>query len=160
MSKTKTADIRVLSWSARFAIIDHFNPTDKVICEVFGVDADELNTARELRGKNTIAVDTNIDVSVYGSFFNPKSRRTATTHTPARTATKAKRGKRGNKIDTAFQAVSGTHVSATVFATEHGVSLAVLRQAKRFDKTGMAPVHVKKSKETGKLEIWREVVTK
>ncbi len=160
MSKTKTADILGLSWSARFAIIDHFKPTDSVICEVFGVDADELNTARELRGKNTIAVDTTIDVSVYDSFFNPKSRRTTTTHTPARTATKTKRGKRGNKIDTAFQAVTPTPVPATTFATKHDVSLAVLRQAKRFDKTGMSPVHVKKSKESGELMIWREAETK
>ena len=158
MSKIKTADIRGLSWSARFAIIDHFNPTDTVICKVFGVDADELTTARELRDKNTITVDTTIDVSAYGSFFNPNARRTATTHTPARTATKAKRGKRGKKIDTAFNAVTPTPVPVTEFAAEHDVSVAVLRQAKRFDKTGGTPVHVKKSKDTGELEIWREAV--
>lgn len=160
MSNTKVANIRDLSWSARFALIDHFKPSDEMICEVFGVDKDELNTARDLRGKS-ISVDTTIDVITYESFFNPMTRKPATTiHKPARTATRkttgGKRGKRGDKINAAFAAVTMKPVPAEIFAKKKGVSLAVLRQAKRFDKTDKPPVHVKKSKQTGKLMIWRE----
>lgn len=159
----KNIELGSLGWGDRFALIDHYKPTDETIMEVFGIDANELETAREFRKAGTFTVNKNLDVKPYAeAFANPTS--SVTSHKPARSATKAavtkavtKRGKRGNKIQTAFAAITAKAVPAETFAKKHGVSLAVLRQAKRFDKTGGGVVHVKKDKNNGKLMIWREI---
>lgn len=85
----------------------------------------------------------------------------ATTHSKPESATKPtatakKRGRQSNKIANAFAGLTSTPVNIDEYAKSHGVSVAVLRQAKRFDKsTGTGSVHVKKDKETGSLMIWR-----
>lgn len=84
-----------------------------------------------------------------------------TSHTKPESATKStpvakKRGRQSNKIANAFASLTSTPVSVESYAKEHGVSVAVLRQAKRFDKSGaVGQVHVKKDKESGSLMIWR-----
>ena len=67
-----------------------------------------------------------------------------------------KRGRKGNNITNAFAAIPSSPVSAETFATQHNVSIAVLRQSKRFDTTGLGPVNVRKDKSAGTLMIWRE----
>lgn len=84
------------------------------------------------------------------TIVNPNAPTTATTHTPK------KRGKKGDKIALAFASITTTPVSVDEVSKQYGVSIAVLRQAKRFDKTGMDGVCVKKDKTTGSLMIWRE----
>lgn len=77
-----------------------------------------------------------------------------------------KRGRKGDQIVKAFKAVPlGEREDAAVdletFAKGFGVSVKSLRQLKRYDscpETGQ--VFAKKSKDTGKLEIWREPNTK
>lgn len=83
-----------------------------------------------------------------------------TTHTnPAA----KKRGRKGSKIQQALLAVPKSPVNINSFMTQHGVSLAVLRQSKRF-VAGLDPavqerigtVHVKQDKSTKTLTIWRD----
>jgi hypothetical protein len=173
-----STDVNTLNWSDRFAIIDKFTPADEVICHTMNVTQDELDTARDLRSHGNFKAKPDINVNDYKSLMvdtvvaKPKKTKPATTHTkptkkktattPPSTATKPvkvpkKRGRKGSKIADAFMAVPATAVSAADFIAEHGVSLAVLRQSRRFDKSGLdGAVRVKQDKETKTLMVWRE----
>jgi hypothetical protein len=70
-------------------------------------------------------------------------------------ATKRKPGRKGRNVVNAFINVPYVPTSAIAFASQHGVSVAVLRQAKRFDKVGHGKVTVKKDKDSNTLMIWR-----
>jgi len=176
-----------LSWNDRFALIDHFNPSDKTIVSVMGVTQEELNTARGLRSSGVFSPTDNLDTASYETVFATDSsddvttpattaskpgRKGGSTSTkkdsgsrggkkPAQTATKKKaapkkRGRKGSNIKTAFAAVPTSPTDVETFAKTHGVSIAVLRQAKRFDTEGVGKVHVKKDKASSTLMIWRE----
>jgi hypothetical protein len=70
-----------------------------------------------------------------------------------------KRGRKGTKILDAFQAVPETPTPVDAFMQNYEVSLPVLRQASRFDKSGLTGrVRVKKDKDSKTLMIWREEV--
>jgi len=174
------AKLNELSWGERFAVIAKLNPTDEQIQAALGIDADELAMARELLSKGTFAIDQTINPDLYADAFGTvavakteevevttkkvtTAKRVRNVAPPA-TATKPvkvakKRGRKGTKIALAFAAIDTTPVAAEVFASQHGVSLNVLRQAKRFDQTGIAGrVHVKKVNNV--LSVYREAVTK
>jgi len=176
MSKDK---INTLNWSDRFALIDKYSPSDEVICNTLGLNTDELNTARDLRASGNFQAASEINVDEYADMFK-NAAKTESVTAPARnsgitshvkptikttaplTSTKPvkeskKRGRKGSKISEAFIAIPTTAIPAEQFATDHSVSLAVLRQSRRFDKSGLGPVRVKKDKETKQLMIWREV---
>jgi len=155
MSKIKA---ETLTWNQCFALIDHYKPNDNTICSVLGVSADELQTARQMRSTGLFTAATNIDVEKYKNLFP-----TATVHTrpstepgtSPRVKIAKKRGRKGNKIQNAFLAVPAQPVPAEEFAEKNNVALSVLRQSKRFDKTGLGPVNVRMNRETKVLMIWR-----
>ena len=170
-----------MSWPDRLALIDHFNPADTHICAVFKVTPDELKTARELRDVGTLIPTANIDATKFNEMFSADAKievaikptamvktTTATTHSKPETASKKvkepkKRGRHGNNISTALLAIPSSQVSAEDFCKKHNISLAVLRQSKRFIKT-MEPtaqvtvgkVNVRQDKTTKVLMVWRE----
>jgi len=155
--------VDTLSWNQRFALIDRFKPADAVICEALGVSSEELQTARQMRSSGTFTSAVDMDVEKYSSLFGG-----ATTHTrkptnsTPETASKRireakKRGRKGNKIQIAFMAVPTQPITASQFAKQHNVSMAVLRQAKRFDKTNIGGDVCVKMDKNKTLMIWREV---
>lgn len=174
----------LLSWNDRFALIDAYNPSATAICAAFKLSPAELKTAISLREAGTFAPNKNLDTSKYVDLFSTNEpdlitaptavkTSTATVHSFPETATKRvvvkqpqKRGRKGNKITDALLAVPTTPVSVDSFTQEHGVSVAVLRQAKRFIEK-MTPdqisqvgnVVVKKNKDTQTLMIWKELPT-
>lgn len=179
MSKSKT-----MSWNDRFALLDHYEPSDATACDAFGVTQDELTTARDMRVAGAFTATPDIDVNSYSKMFasaeqpvakvSTKSTRrggatsttkTKTTSVKPVTATKKvkepkKRGRKGDNIAKAFAAIPTSPTPVEAFATTHGVSIAVLRQSKRFDKTeGGGTVRVKKDKESKALMIWRETAS-
>jgi len=148
--KNIQSTVASLSWGQRFALIEAYKLSAEAACEAFGVTTEELTTASDLKGKGIFKIDTVMDVAPYGELFGvapvAKAPRTAGPATK-KVATPKKRGRKGDKITTAFLAVPVTPVSVEAFMSEFGVSLAVLRQAKRFDTTELAstrPVRVKK----------------
>lgn len=169
---------KIMSWSDRFALIDHFQPTDASVCAAFNLTQAELDTARSLRAQGTFVANPNLDVEKFKSVFTTGSTPqpvtvtpkvpTATVHARPESATKQpkvpqKRGRKGNKITSALQAVPTTPMSVDTFIQQHGVSLAVLRQAKRFvekmdttDAAKVGNVMVRQDKVTKQLMIWRE----
>ncbi len=168
------------TWGQRLALIDAYSPTDGVACTALSVTIDELGAARELLSKGTISLDTSVVKGNSDIFKGVKAAATTTrvaktdkpekaakkttakkAGVPAATAsppvrTPKKRGRKGSKIQNAFAAIPTDPTDATKFATKHSVSLAVLRQAKRFDKAGTGVVRVRKDRESGVLMVWRE----
>lgn len=157
---------KLLTWNDRFALIDKFKPNDDTILMIFGVTDNELNAARSLRMVGVLVPAKNLDYNTYAPSFSTnqievKNQMTTQEPTEPQTATRKvlKRGRKGNNIATAFQSVPNAPTNAADFALEHKVSMAVLRQSKRFDPfpdTGQ--IRVKKDKESGQLTIWRESV--
>ena len=170
-----------LNWSERIALLQHYQPSIEQACAVFGCTKDELAVAQNLQASGTFNA-SDIDVSSYAEHFATatdsvtrtesvdkatKANKTVTVHSadPASekpvTATKKvkqpqKRGRKGDKILTAFQAIPSTPTPVDAFMRQYNVSLAVLRQSKRFDKTGLGPVNVRQDKDSKVLMIWRE----
>jgi len=164
MSKLEELDLGV-----QLALIDHFKINDTDAAGLFGNTPAELQTARELAAAGTITIATDLDFSQYEGALGVKKSGTKTntstsTERPV-TATKPekvakKRGRKGDNIKNAFAAIPTEPVDAETFIAEHNISLAVLRQAKRFDQSGLTGrVHVRKNKETGTLSVWRESPT-
>lgn len=182
---------KLLSWNDRFALIDAYKPTDEQIRMAFAVEQSELDTARGLRTAGTFIPSTNLDLAKYSNVFTasvasatPATAATptvtvkstkvgksgATIHAKPESATKkvvakvpAKRGRKGDKIAKALQSVTTTPVAVDTFIKQHGVSLAVLRQSKRFLEKMEASVakkigkiNVRQDKSSKQLMIWRE----
>lgn len=157
----------MLTWNDRFALIDKFKPNDNTILLVFGVTNPELNAARNLRMVGTLVPAKNLDYASYASSFSPKQQdvnnmTTEQNQLSPQTATRKvlKRGRKGNNISTAFDNIPVDPTNAEQFAVEYNVSMAVLRQSKRFDPySERGPIQVKKNKESGLLMIRRMEVT-
>lgn len=157
---------KMLTWNDRFALIDKFEPNDNTILVVFGVSNTELSVARNLRTVGTFIPAKHLDYESYApAFSSNKKQEQVMTEQPVETtdqpetATKKllKRGRKGNNIATAFTSVPFTPVKAEAFAMKYKVSMAVLRQSKRFDTAGLpGAVRVKKDKDSGELMVWRE----
>lgn len=168
-----------LAWSDRFSLIDYFQPSDTEICSTFKLTNDELSTARSLRSSGTFAASKTLDVNSYvGIFDNTPTpimpaqyrspRITTQPNIPPESASKRvkvpqKRGRKGDNITTALMQAPIVPMLVDAFIAEHGVSLAVLRQSKRFiDKLDadtaakIGKVVVKQDKITKALLIWRE----
>ena len=160
-----------LSWSDRLALIKAYKPSDATILRALSITQDELNTARDMEANGHFVATQDLDVAAYSELFSddsivaPKASAGTTSISkpqPPATATKVvpvpkKRGRKGDNILKAFSAIPETPTGAIPFATQHSVSLAVLRQAKRFDRTTSdGTVRVKKDKATKELMIWRE----
>lgn len=178
-----------LSWDDRFALIAHYNPTEDAVCKTFNLTPDEYETARTLLTAGTFTTSKTFDAVKYNNPFTMnltstkkevtgtvipvikksiKAKSSATTYTKPETATKKlkepqKRGRKGNKIQNALLAVPMVQTPVDGFTKEYGVSLAVLRQSKRFiskmDLTvqqSIGTVKVRQDKDTKVLMIWRE----
>lgn len=175
---------KTLSWNDRLTLINRYQPSDTDACKAFGVSQSELDVARTQLKAGVFSLSPDLDVDSYGHLFTSPTastdaddstvtstkstaRRTGSTSTTKgtvapETATKTvreakKRGRKGDKILKAFSSIPTTPVSADDFAKTHGVSIAVLRQSKRFDQTkSTGTVRVKKDKTSKTLMIWRE----
>lgn len=167
-----------MTWNQRFAIIDAHKPSDEQICKAFGVQQNELDTARQLRAAGQFVAAADVDTDAYASMFAAQATATTTKKATSTTTTKPttdgrpltatkkskepkKRGRKGDKIKNAFAAIPNTPVPAEDFAKKYGVSLTVLRQSKRFDTIDDGgKVHVKKVAQNGGadkvLSIWRD----
>ena len=175
--------ITQLSWSDRFGIlakaIGHYpDITESDICEIFRVDVDELSIARECLNDGVFKSNLTIDADFYLPYFRGEVPEFAQVDARVRTLPeivskaidpadrqlfanrpKPRTGRRGNNISRAFAAIPHEAVPAEEFAKKHRVSMAVLRQYKRFDKLHTGQVNVRKDKESGLIMIWREADT-
>lgn len=151
-----------LSWGQRFALINAFEPTDEQIQSTFNISKEDLAAARDCLDSGTFQVDEIFDVQTVGNVFeNPNVEIISGAATSAVKIQPApqRRGRKGDKIVKAFTAIPTSPTPADAFAAEHNVSLAVLRQSKRFDNTRIeGTVRVKKMADgdSKTLMIWRD----
>lgn len=156
-----TIDLTSLNWSDRFELINQYELTDDQVLDTFDVSDDEYNTAKELLSNQTIMPNPTVEVLEYKEFFGKDPIKNPTNKNADKSASKIirppkKRGKKGDKIVKAFESIGTTPVEVQTVMDTYKVSLAVLRQSKRFDPTNLGTVHVKQDKETSKLVIWRD----
>lgn len=177
MSRISIAE---MGWSERMTVCSSFDLQDpqtaQHVCEVLNITEEELESGIGLVAGGDCELNQDIDPAEYTELFDlskiklneavaqaPQEQtgtaRPDLTQAP-QTATsakvKGKRGRSGDKIDLAFQSIPHEPVSLESFRTQHGVSVPVLRQQKRFDKfSELGKVRVKKDG-SGELTIYRE----
>ena len=169
---------KTLSWNDRLTLINHYKPSDAEATRVFDVTQGELDVARGQLKTGVFSLSDDLDVESYGHLFATETteatsstvtstlssaiKKTSATSilkpesATAKSHTAKKRGRKGDKITKAFSSIPASPIAADDFAKEHGVSIAVLRQSKRFDTVGGGTVRVKKDKGSKTLMIWRE----
>lgn len=164
-----------LSWADRFGILENLTipVTDEDICRVFQVNTQELTVARELRSDGVLRTNPRINHAFYELFFKGETpefpaatQRVRVLPTPpdmeerrlyaSQNKVERPKGRKSNNIDMAFRAIPTVATDVEAFANKNRVSIAVLRQHKRFDKYP-GTVFVRKNKQTGVTEIWREM---
>lgn len=168
--------INQLSWADRFGIVNAMEakPSDDDICRVFKVTSDDLATARSLLDRGVLRTNPRINHEFYALYFKGETPEFPKTAPRVRVLplpmadeerklfasqnkTNKPRGRKSNNIDLAFKAIPTTPIDVEKFAEKHRVSVAVLRQHKRFDKySEKGTVFVRKNKDTGITEVWRE----
>lgn len=170
-----------MSWNDRFALIDAYQPNEIAICMAFGLTPRELKTANALRAAGTFQPNKNLDTTKYSTFFPQiddakleeyQQSLTVTSHSPQTFTKKSvlpktpqKRGRKGDKIATALLNVPSEPIDVETFTKQYGVSVAVLRQSKRFMEglpadvvKKIGKIQVKQDKPSKVLMIWREDV--
>lgn len=173
---------RSFTWNDRLTLINHYKPTDEQACKTFSITQPELDVARNQLRAGVFSLSNTLDVDSYADLFssneatNNSSTTVTATKAPIRTTTVTstkvppetatarsreakKRGRKGDKITQAFTSIPSSPTMAEEFAKTHGVSIAVLRQSKRFDVPELkvnSTVRVKKDKTSKMLMIWRE----
>lgn len=160
-----------LSWNDRFALIDQYQPTDQQVLDAFSITQDELTFAREMRAEGYFEASS-IDVQRYKGIFDgtmiemtqdEQLAKPLTATKKMKIKIKKKRGRKGDKITNAFLSVPREPTDVETFSQQHGISVPVLRQSKRFLSlmepslvAQVGTIIVKKDKATNKLMIWRD----
>ena len=148
-------NVQSLSWTQARSLIEHYQPSEQKISEVFGISPNQI------KHLDIFKPDPTFDVTPYYPLFEGNSTSIANPTGGGRVDSyliKAKkpRGRPGNRIITAFRNIPSEPTDVKAFAAKWQVSISVLRQSLRFDKTGLpGKVHVRLSKD-GILVIWRD----
>ena len=156
-----------LSWSERFALINHYNPTDEQITEAFGVTQDDLDVARYMIGEKLYTPSTKLDVSKFADIFNGGLRVVVAptiTAAPSTSSSSGRKSQKSGRVANALLAIPTTATAVDDFIRDYPVSIHVLKQAPRFIKTlpedqqrQVGRVFIRNDKATGRLMIWKEV---
>lgn len=142
-----------LSWADKLVLMSKYSLTPQEAAVAFGVTDREITNAQQLQSRGIFA-PSDLNTEIYSSYFG-KLRSGEIDVSPQKTY--KPKGARPSKITQAFEAITSAPQLVDKIVEEYGVSLAVLRQSKRFDKTGSGQVHIRKDKDTGSLMVWREV---
>lgn len=164
MSQAKLIPVEQMGWSERLAITSTMDLSDNDtlvhVCEVLNIPVSELQAQVGLAASGDVIVNLDIEPTDYSNLFD------STKIKPVQPKAKKvkevkKRGRRGDKTANAFAAVPYEPTPVETFRQQHGLSLHVLRQQKRFDKQAdvLGKVRVEVDKETKVMMIWREKPT-
>ena len=140
-----------LSWADRLALINRFDLTNQEASVAFGLPEREVIVAKNLQERGVFA-PTELNTDIYVPYFGKL--RSGEIDNGAQKVYKPK-GARPSKITDAFAAISTEPQPVDDIVQKFEVSLAVLRQSKRFDKPDSGAVHIRKDKATGVLMVWR-----
>lgn len=154
-----------MSWNDRFALIEKYKPNDAQIMSSLNVTKDELDFAREMRSNGYFVPSIDVDFDHYDGIFTGTMKQLEINKpvmTTKKIKVKKRRGRKGDKIIQALNAVPTIPVDVETFSKQYGISVPVLRQSKRFiaamDKSvasTMGTINVRKDKKTKNLMIWK-----
>lgn len=140
-----------LSWADKLVLVQRYALTETEACAAFGVSKQELGVAKNLQAKGVFAANESLNTAIYSDYFvklrSGELEESEKTFKP--------KGARTSKITQAFEAITTTPQKVEEVIEKYGVSLAVLRQSKRFDKGNVGQIHIRKDKETNDLMVWR-----
>lgn len=136
-----------------------FQPNDTVSKSLFNSSNEELNLIKLLSNERfnpaTISINpldykNEIEIAISDYQKNPPT---------TKVKIRKPRGRTGIKIIKAFSLIPSTPVNAEKFAKDNEISVSVLRQYSRFDRTNLkGKVFVRKDAETEVLMVWRSTV--
>jgi hypothetical protein len=133
-------NMKPLTWAQHACLIEQYSiPLSHPFLSA--LDPEELQTAIDLYADRIILVK-NFNIEPYGQLFGLVGINTVIT-----TSKPENKG----KIQLAFERLTETPVDLNQFAIDNDVSIHVLKQHSRFDKTGLGPIKIKKN------NIWRVV---
>lgn len=147
------------SWAQRFALIQAASLSDEQVQKAFDVGQDEIDTARTLLTRGDITIDTEFDAGPYTDALAGLAQ-TATKRIRGKTVkTTEEKAPRVSKILEAFKNLPTEPTPLDEFLTSNPVSQYVLRQAARFDTTGLGGrIRIRKTKDSGDtVMIWRDL---
>ena len=168
-----TANITPTNWRDKLSVINEFKLSNAAAVQVFNTTESEIQTARGLVEKGLMTIPAlhaderakwepivatarsakPIVASQTTITIAPAIAKAATPRKPS--VPGAKRGRTGNKIITALNAIPTTPQPIDAFIAAHGISKTVLRQSKRFLDSAIK-VSIKKDKATGVEMICRK----
>jgi hypothetical protein len=141
-----------LSWADKLVLVQQYELTEVEACAAFGVSKQELVVAKNLQAKGVFTINETLNTAIYSDYF--VKLRSGELETSEKTF--KPKGARTSKITQAFEAITNTPQKVDAIIEQYGVSLAVLRQSKRFDKGNVGQIHIRKDKETNDLMVWRD----
>lgn len=146
-----TKSFKKLSVADRNAVIDSLGISDETAARELNITVEEVATAR-----SEVTATAGFDATPYQAHFQKPTTASDAGSATAIARPKKKRGPQGNRIVTAFDAVTEEPVSLAEHAKKHHVSENCLRQPKRFYKQDGVVIRVRKV--DGVQCIWREAV--
>lgn len=142
-----------LSWADKLVLVNKFQLSDNEACVAFGITKPELVVAKNLENRGIFIANQSLNTEIYSDFF-VKLRSGELDHLQK---TFKPKGARPSKITMAFDSITGSPQKVASVIDKFGVSLAVLRQSKRFDKGNTGQIHIRKDKESQELMVWRDI---
>lgn len=141
-----------LSWADKLVLVKTFGLDETEACTAFGVTKQELDVAKNLEQRGVFRPNDSLNTEIYSDFFS-KLRSGELDHLQK---TFKPKGTRPSKIAMAFDSITDKPQAVNEIIEKYGVSLAVLRQSKRFDKGNSGQIHIRKDKVSNELMVWRE----
>lgn len=142
-----------LSWGDRLTLIKEYQLVPTEACTAFGINEGQLRSAIKLRDRGIFDTNESLNTELYRDYF------TKLRNGEFENSSKVFRPKtsRPSKIVDAFKSITETPQPVESIIDRFGISLAVLRQSKRFDKSetpGM--IRIRKDKNSGQIMVWRD----
>lgn len=150
-----------LSWREKLSLIQYYKPSEEEILYTFNTTKEELDLAHSCMKEGILQPSKHLLIQFPENVFKNRSIQ----FSPSSFASKPrkipqKRGRKGNKIETAFKELPNTPVDINDYAKQYGISVHILKQHYRFDTVGLPGiVCVRKTKTNNenKLMVWRQI---
>lgn len=144
-----------LTWADRFALIRAYKLEPQEVCTAFGVNEGQLKSAIKLQHKGIFQINESLNPEVFREYFDKLRKGEFSANS---TKTFRPKQTRPSKIVDAFKSITETPQPVASVVERFGISLAVLRQSKRFDKSETpGTIRIRKDKTSGEMMVWRDL---
>lgn len=147
-----------LSWADRLTLIREYQLQPTEACTAFGVNEGQLKAAIKLQSRGIFDTNDSLNPEVFREYF---TKLRSGEFTGNSTKTFRPKTSRPSKIVDAFKSITEAPQPVDEVISRFGISLAVLRQSKRFDKSDTpGTIRIRKDKDSGQMMVWRDLGAK